>query len=697
MQYLSFLLFGFGIFFSNGQVNVDIENKPQVLFDFEKPMSASENWAIADKATYEIVEQAGSKRLKVNSSSFGMPKVTLFSTKSAPWNLQGYYKVKADISNAGSNDLQIVMYVGDDPNSITRWYCSQYVDLEPNETKTVTVELAWTPWITSPQLDISGMRGVPGQLKTDIGAIDQIAFDTRVPTRATTFYVDNIRVEEQLEIRDGKDFFPFVDKFGQYKHEDWKNKIHDKEDLKKQDLIEQKDLSKNPGPKDRSQYGGWKNGPKLKATGFFRTEKYKGKWWMVDPEGYLFWTAGLNCMAPKSSNTGIQYREEYFEALPDEKPYEQFYGTSGWAPLGFYKDKTPYKTFSFYQSNLYKKYGDDWMDQFRDRIHTRLKSWGLNTIGFVSDYGAAQQRRTPYVGSVWIRDTPKIEASSGFWGKFHDVFAPEFSEIVHSSVEEQREGANDPWCIGFFVDNELSWGGERSLAVSVLQSPASQPAKVEFIKDLRKKYKNIESLNAAWLAEYESWDDLSNSIEAPDENNAKEDLDAFYKKIADTYFGTISKELKRVAPNQNYLGCRFAWSNNVTLSAATKYCEIISFNMYEFSVEKVALPLGMDHPIMIGEFHFGATDRGQAHPGVKMVNNQVERGEAFQEFIEGALRNEQIVGAHWFQYLDEPFTGRGDGENYNTGFIDVGDTPHQELIEKVRETCYDLYKYRFEN
>ena len=44
---------------------------------------------------------------------------------------------------------------------------------------------------------------------------------------------------------------------------------------------------------DRSKFGGWKDGPRLEATGYFRTEKVNGKWALVDPEGYLYFALGL--------------------------------------------------------------------------------------------------------------------------------------------------------------------------------------------------------------------------------------------------------------------------------------------------------------------------------------------------------------------------------------------------------------------
>lgn len=653
----------------------------------------------AQDASCEVVSYLNKKALKVNSGySIKEPGVKLLDTPKNSWDLSLYYTVEADVSNVGDESMQVELFVGNDLDGLVRWFCSDYVDLAPGESKTIKVPLAWTSWIHSPQLDIVAMRGVPGKLKMDLSSIHELNFNARYSTSVTEFVITQVRAVGLLEKRDTAGFFPFVDIYGQYKHKDWHNKIHSDKEFKVLDKTESKEFKKYPQPANRSKYGGWTAGPKLKSTGFFRTEKYQDKWWLVDPEGYLFLTVGLNCVN-LSGNTGIEGRSYYFENLPDTRgEMASFYGKSSWATHGFYKDKTPFVTYNFYESNLYRKFGDDWYNTFMERAHQRIKSWGMNTIGFVSDQGLVMQQKTPYVGSVWINGTPKIEASNGYWGQFYDVFDPEFRAIVKQSIERQKLGANDPWCIGYFVDNEMSWGKEGSLSEAVLKSPASQAAKQEFVKDLKVKYKSIKALNGVWISNYSSWDDLLEQTQAPKFEHAEEDCLVFYEKIANTYFSIVSQELKKVAPNQNYFGCRFAWKNNIsTMSAAAKYCDIISFNKYEYSVENVALPEGIDMPILIGEFHFGSTDRGLSHPGVRTAIDQKDRGLKYQEYMQGAFRNPNIVGAHWFQYRDQPLTGRGDGENNNVGFIDITDNPFEELIEKVRETTYTMYEYRYHN
>ena len=54
------------------------------------------------------------------------------------------------------------------------------------------------------------------------------------------------------------------------------------------------------------------------------------------------------------------------------------------------------------------------------------------------------------------------------------------------------------------------------------------------------------------------------------------------------------------------------------------------------------------------------------------------------------------MGTHWFQYKDQATTGRGDGENYQIGFIDICDTPYPEIIAAARNTGDTMYPYRLQ-
>lgn len=398
-------------------------------------------------------------------------------------------------------------------------------------------------------------------------------------------------------------FFPFVDAFGQFKHESWPGKVSSVDDLKSRISIEEADLKKNPGPNDRSQYGGWNKGPRLKATGHFRTEKHEGKWWLVDPEGYLFWSHGITGVHFRS-DTAIGERKHYFEEVP-------------WAFVSK-------NMIDFAKANLAAKYGDDWESVASALSHRRLKSWGMNTIANWSAPEIYGMKKTPYTVAVHYGDKEQLAALL----KTPDEFRNRLRSTMQAEIGKTTD---DPWCIGYFVDNEIHW---------------------------------------------------------------KRGMDA------DLYYKTVREEVKRVAPNKLYLGSRLHGhayphgSDQWVVQAAAKYCDVLSINRYRFSPSDLIMVEGADVPIVIGEFHFGALDRGMIHTGLRGVAGQQQRAYAYEHYVEQALKHPHIVGTHWFQLRDQNITGRSDGENYQIGFVDICDTPYQETIDASRRIGEKMYQYR---
>ena len=46
--------------------------------------------------------------------------------------------------------------------------------------------------------------------------------------------------------------------------------------------------------------------------------------------------------------------------------------------------------------------------------------------------------------------------------------------------------------------------------------------------------------------------------------------------------------------------------------------------------------------------------------------------------------------------MDQPLTGRPDGENYQIGFVTVADVPYPELVKAARDTAASMYRRRYE-
>ncbi len=660
------------------------------LFSFDKGFDIGE--VIASDAKVNL-SQDGTLRIETGTKQ-NWPGITL-KAPAGKWDLSKYEYITVDIKNTDTKPVTVFCRV-DNPGADGSNNCvTDNIIINPDSAETLTVRLYPTEYQLTEPVELIGMRRAPAQQdKLDASNVTQLLVFVSKPKTGHTFEIDNIRAGGSVIIMETKNFFPFIDEFGQFIHKDWPGKTHSQEELIAHGKTEEKDLAANPGLPDRNKYGGWTAGPKLKATGFFRVQKYKNKWWLVDPQGRLFWSHGIDCV--RSTNaTPISDREHYYRNLPKaDSLFSTFYGRGSWAPHGYYKDHSPYRTYDFSQANFLRKYGPDWQQKFADITHRRLKSWGINTIANWSDSRIYLTRKTPYVATISY-SSRNIEGSQGYWGKFYDVFDPSFRQALSRRLEtEKNASVSDPWCIGYFVHNELSWGDETSLAVAALISPPDQPAKKVFVEDLKSKYNSIDKLNNAWGTDHKTWEALLQSTEAPDKKKAHNDLTAFYTKIAETYFKIIREECKKIAPNQLYMGCRFAWVNDRAARAATKFCDIVSYNRYSYSVENHRLPDEIDMPVIIGEFHFGALDRGMFHTGLRKTANQQDRADKYKSYVQGALRNPYIVGTHWFQYKDQATTGRGDGENYQIGFIDICDKPYPETIKACREVGRKMYEYR---
>ena len=486
-----------------------------------------------------------------------------------------------------------------------------------------------------------------------------------------------------------EDFLPCFDKYGQFKYREWPGKTHSDDDLKAAAAEEERDLASHPGPADRNQFGGWLKGPALAATGRFRTEKIDGRWWLVDPDGRLFWSWGPVRVTPSSAMTPLNgnprtpwcggpmpERDILFEGLPEKgSPFAKFYDTYDSLLLPFYLVRGETRRYDFSAANLCRKYGDDWFAKFSDLCHRRIRSWGANTIANSSDLKICLQDRTPYAERVECLSRP-IEGSWGGWFKFRDPFDASFKERTTSELAKHGREAHDKWCIGFFIDNEIQWGANHEdLARWTLWSPDDQPAKVEFLRRLAAK-------GIAY--------DKNDITSVPDE-----ELRAFTDVLVEEYFRRTREAVKAFDPELLYLGCRFAGSARPwVIGPCAKYSDVVSYNIYRAEIGAWRLPDGLDAPVLIGEFHFGAHDRGLFGSGLVNTGSQEGRAAALKKYVESALDNPQIVGVHWHQFSDQATSGRFDGEYFQVGWTDICDRPYPETVAALRELGEYLYQRR---
>ena len=473
------------------------------------------------------------------------------------------------------------------------------------------------------------LSGTPGPLD----AVKEIGFVMPAPVGSPVLELRSLRLAKEDpgdELLEGK---PLVDEFGQWINDDWPGKARNLEQLKAAWSAEEQGLGS--GDFDLCKYGGFQSS-KAKGTGFFRVEKIDGRWWFVDPDGHLFYSTGSDSIGT-SVVTAEQGREGLFAALPPAAVSQSRGGRSG---------------VSFYAWNLLRRLGPDWNEKWIDLTLRRMTAWGFNTIGNWSDPRLGNAHRVPYVVT-----TRGWGIESGPMG-VADVYAPGYAETVDRAAAEQCDARkDDPYLLGYFLGNEPPWPGREAVAAeAILAGPATA----------------TQAALKAFLA----------SGDTPERR--KEFLIGAYQKLIET----VTAALRRHDPNHLSLGLRFGSSTPVEIVKASKIFDVYSLNSYAYTVNQRELDRvreAIDRPIVIGEFHFGTPGRGMT-PGLKQTSSQEERGVAYRYYVEHAAADPAIVGTHWFEWIDEPSTGRFDGENYNIGLLDVTDRPYRELIEAAKTT-----------
>lgn len=426
---------------------------------------------------------------------------------------------------------------------------------------------------------------------------------------------------------------PVVDRFGQWAPLEWPGKIHSVEELKAAWRKEDEELARKPDFGFCS-YGGWRES-REKATGFFRVAESDGRWWIVDPDGHRFFSAGPDCVRHRDPSRA-RGREALFEKLPE--------GAG--------------ETLDFYQANTNLRYGEaDYVTNWRAKAAERLRAWGFNTVANWSDPALYQDPQTPFVANI------SVGRSAKNWQGFPDAFSADYVKSAETTAVEQcGKFRGQPMLIGYFIGNEPRWPG-RNLIDRIL-ADTEPSATQSFAREFLKKGDNAAS------------------------------REKLFETLSRRYFKTVVDAIRKADPNHLVLGIRWAGSAPEPVLRANDVFDVFSINIYRFEPprEQIQKIYALTRrPVMIGEFHFGAPERGYA-PSLVMVKDQTERGVAYQYYVERAAAQPEIVGAHYFQLCDQPVTGRYDGENYNLGFVNQADLPYPEMISFARETHRRMYR-----
>jgi hypothetical protein len=412
----------------------------------------------------------------------------------------------------------------------------------------------------------------------------------------------------------------------------------------------------------------------------------------------------------------VQGREQLFEELP---PRDGDYAGVWIARPGkrsvdpeFYPERaygTRQESVSFYTANMIRKYGADWRSRWATGTLARLRAWGMNTLANWSDVDFARRARMPYVlqadraAAVDFKGLMRGADAGPFpLHQTPDVFHSEFLPRVHSVFAGLSAYADDPYLLGYFVQNEEIWYAWHS----PFSLPLSWESRRVFFEGLRARYATIDALNAAWGTRYREFAELEayHNEENPPGLTAQgiADCDDFLRRFADRYFGGVRAALRAADPHHLFWGCRFLAlpPHPAILAGAAPHMDIVSINWYLWhkqSVNDVDSFLGEWHrltgrPLAITEYSFDLTDERMLAGRFLSPSRELRAARAHQ-FTDSCLALPYVLGCHWFQYVDEMLTGRDlDGERQGLGLVDVVDRPHVELTAALQTVAEAMYR-----
>ena len=382
-----------------------------------------------------------------------------------------------------------------------------------------------------------------------------------------------------------------------------------------------------------------------------------GRWWIVAPDGRDIFLRGID---------HVNWRGHWCEAL-------------GVYPYGEENEK---------------RFGGNhaaWEAETLDR----LTAWGFNALGA----GCGKELRgrglvhieflgmgQAFCGKGDDCEISKFEGTPGtaFPNVFHPNFAAFCDERAAKLCAPQKDNTS---ILGYFFDNELSWGARGAPATgmfdAVAKKPQSHPAR--------------QALDA-FLVERGIAD--AGAI-VPEEMKTE-----FLRLAARRYFEVVAAAVRKHDPNHLLLGARFAGlasAHQVVWEEAGKICDILTFNNYPWAdldenvvyfskrngiraADAYALRYGWaQKPLIITEWSFPALDAGvpsSAGSGQRFMT-QTERTHATELFARTLLALPFMVGYDYFMWVDEPALGisKKFPEDSNYGLVNERNEPYREITE----------------
>jgi len=485
---------------------------------------------------------------------------------------------------------------------------------------------------------------------------------------------------------DLKPLSPFVDKYGQSRYAEWPGKMHSDGDLRQSVKDDTRIMASLPASPDYDPYGGYKKaGWHEKATGFFAATQHNGRWWLLSPEGNpTFYTGIDTAPALNWDSTPITGREFLFESLPPRDGDT----ASAWSENPWGTDPG-IAVVALHSANMARKYGSSWQDVEKDLMAKRIKAWAFSGMGKFCD-------PIPGITDIPVLNTGGVPKIAGHADVFDTAVQDAFRESLRKQIEPRIK---DSYVVGWSVGNEYDEIIKPGEVRDILNMPGTAPAKRALADYALDKIYGSDIAKAAAAAGVTAAtrEEFENAkLTLPDD--AIETLRRYY---ADRYYEFIYRTVKTIDPRHLYLGFWISfgwWVNEEDWRLIGKHCDVIGYDRYDYNfsnkdLDRLAKETGK--PTLCGEFSFPPVYRAERGYAFYQSGAEDEAASAklYKRWMQSAATDPYCVGVGWFQYRDEPLTGRGGGhgtdlvygEHFAFGLVDVTDRPKWNMLKEMRK------------
>lgn len=533
----------------------------------------------------------------------------------------------------------------------------------------------------------NGNNPVPWPLPLMSGAVPWPAAFAEDPAQITTITA-SFRFD--AAVSNPHQYDPYIDAYGQPVNGSWPGKVAADSDLQSA-IAEEQTWFANNGPLGGmdiyggSTLAGWTD----QATGYYRTVSHNSRWWLISPLGNPLFYIGLDGVE-SNGYTPITGRESMFNLPPQSGDFAAAYAQNIWGDA----QNTTYVSYAV--ANFVRKYGSNWRTSRKAALSQRLASWGF----------AGSGKWTPTAQGLAVNPVLVHSAvTNAVAGGHPDVWDSNIVKQLTTTLTSQiGSDATNPYIIGWSVGNEKDEIVGTQEVQSILGLGASVPAKKALVDQaLAALYAgSVSSLAAAWRISAVTVADVYAAKPSPPAQDI-ESLRQFYEGV---YYSTLYKTVQAIDPHHLYLG---SWTqprlHPVDWPIMAANCDVVGFDLYSPTLLDpgvLALIQSTKKPVLIGEFSFPSDYGGMRGFGVGSYQGEIalsdsQAGDLYAQWLQAASASTNVVGVEWFEYTDEPVSGRGNndgesnvssslvlGENVAFGMVDGADRPKYDLVSKVR-------------